>query len=589
MAVPRLQGVLQRLGDVAYAERIDSDDELGGALLEMLWPEHLTLSDVLAQLRPRRRRQLFGSYALFLRTMPDGVSENVLPRLMAWAHARVNAAEQLASESEESIPEGSESPDGPFAEDTDPSDKPHGQLDTDLLEAIVDRALAGESAFDHLDDVAALVWPRLRRFDSPPIPAPLDVLNADGIEPERSCSLRRALAQALITTMLNSEGAHRGDYWHLVNGWRGRAVWGQRARADEAVGLQPAERVALLGSDDFAWAMNAADAAQAAEDYTSAKAFGILASVLFDSQDVGSVELAYDRQDNPAWEHLRWAFGPVELDSEAASAMRSSHVARRRREPWSESEQFTARVREQLRVAADGDTDAFWQLMWNLQFDPHTGRGNVPLLKDDVASFPGMTVLGERAMDVLLEAAVRYLATEHDHAESWLGTSQWDKRAWAGYLALAALEAAGRLDDVPRRSWASWVGALVWFHAVPHNSGDRDRKRRLLATVAEIAPGSLATATARLVRGDLARGHDPWELQLIDPAWTSQLADVMAQLLNQVSLVLLHEHPSEVPGHAVHSPDEPPPVPDALELPDTQGLGIVRACPAGKGQASRPG
>jgi hypothetical protein len=62
----------------------------------------------------------------------------------------------------------------------------------------------------------------------------------------------------------------------------------------------------------------------------------------------------------------------------------------------------------------------------------------VPRLDDDISSFPGMTVLGEQAEDAVRDAAPRYLTTEDDHAASWLGTNRYDKRAWAGYLALAA-------------------------------------------------------------------------------------------------------------------------------------------------------
>ena len=262
--------------------------------------------------------------------------------------------------------------------------------------------------------------------------------------------------------------------------------------------------------------------------------------MIFDWRDAGSFELAYEQRDSPVAEQLRWAWKAVRLDSEQARTLRESFVATKdaQPEPWPELERFTARLRDQLAAAIEGDPEAFWRLLWGLQFDPQTGQAQVPRLDDDVLSFPGMTVLGEQAEHALREAGLRYLTAEHDHAMSWLGTNHYDRRAWAGYLALAALDAAGRLDDVPGDVWASWVGALVWFPAVPINAGDRNRKQRMLSVAARHAPGALATAVARLVRGNLVQGHSPLELELIDPEWAPELADVLVELLGEVATAL---------------------------------------------------
>jgi hypothetical protein len=52
------------------------------------------------------------------------------------------------------------------------------------------------------------------------------------------------------------------------------------------------------------------------------------------------------------------------------------------------------------------------------------------------------------------------------------------------------------------------------------------------------APAQLAAAVARLVRGDLARGQRPFELELIDPARSSDPADTFAMLLSELSTAL---------------------------------------------------
>jgi hypothetical protein len=591
LAVPRLRALLlDRLADEAYAAANDPDDELRGALLELLWPDHLALEEALAQLRPRRDRWLFGLYARFLRTMPDRVGETDIPRLLAWAQARMDAAPaatdaavERATAAEGLAPEGRQPLGEPAANDTDLSDMPIGQLDRDLLEGIIDRALAGESALAHINAVAPLLWARLRRFEPVALPAPLDVVDPAGVEPERARELRRALARALVALTLAAQGADLGEYRHLVTGWQGRrASWRQPTPAEEAAGLRPAQRHWLLDASDFQWALQAAVGAQAAGTFEMAKALGAVASGIFDWSDAASFEAAYEQRASPVSDQLRWIWEAVRIDSERARNLRESFLASRdlQPEPWPESERFTAQLRDRLAAAVAGDTGAFWQLLWGLQFDPQTGQAPVPRLDDDISSFPGMTVLGEQAEDAVREAALRYLSAEDDHAASWLGTDRYDKRAWAGYLALAALDAAGRLDEVPGDAWASWVGALVWFPARPVGAGDADRKQRMLSLAARHAPGALAAAVARLVRGDLARGHSPLELELIDPGWAPELADALFKLLGEVATALLRVPAEPDPadgqeeGPTAGAAEEPPgtestSVPDVVTLAAT--------------------
>ena len=71
-------------------------------------------------------------------------------------------------------------------------------------------------------------------------------------------------------------------------------------------------------------------------------------------------------------------------------------------------------------------------------------------------AFPGTEALGPNPVQSLITAAVRFLSNADDHAAEWLGTSRYDKRAWAGYLALALLERQGRLFEMPETAWRSW-------------------------------------------------------------------------------------------------------------------------------------
>lgn len=410
----RLKHVLNTLADASHASKVDPEDELRGTILNMLWPDHLRAEDMLVHLRPRRRRSLFGSYALFLRTMPDRLSEDDLTIVLTWAE-RASRKESTPGD-HDAIEEASLNTQGPEEQDLDPSELPVGRVDTDLIDALVDRALASERAEELLEAVSAIFRRRMQRHDDLSIPEPLDLVDANGKELDRSRELRRALALALLRQMANEGEVGPGDCWQLISGWRGTGLWRRRRNLDEA-GPRPGDRHALIESADLRWVLNVADDCLAHGQVALARALGVLASTIFDWSNVGDVDLVAGWQDNPAWEFLKWWFEPVRLDSPEADTMRQQSAWSRPREtgPWPEAEVFQERLRERFADARSGDSSAFWQLAWNLQFDPATGRGRHQLA-DRLLAFPGVSVLGDQASQGLVEAAQQYVRSEHDHS-----------------------------------------------------------------------------------------------------------------------------------------------------------------------------
>jgi hypothetical protein len=529
-AAPRLTTVLERLADVDYASQVDPDDELRGALLDMLWPRYIRTEQVLPHLRRRRNRNLLGTYFRFEQTFAPELPEEDLYAVLGWAKDQLDDRGRTpAVTSSDDDPQGPEQ--GPSGE------RPVGGLDIELLEGIVERGLTGPDAPDRVQIVAEIVRPRLDRFDHPPLPAPVDVEDQDGQEPATARDLRHALALSLVELCLTNETVNRAEIWEIIYGW-GAGPPALRLR-DTTIpeGLRRAHRGQLLTAADFAWAYHATSTASSGGDYKLAEALAQVAAFLFDPAHVSSSELIYANQDHPAWPYVKWWFEPVAVDSEQANLWRQAHGHRggdKEDEPWTGREEFTAKLNQWLVDAAAGDIDAFWRLAYQLQAEPATGKG-VHRNDDDLLNFPGVAALGGNHLDLLIEAAGHFLATGHDHAAEWLGTDRYDRRGWAGYLALALLERQGRLSDVPDHAWASWVGALVWFHAVPVNAGDRDIKIRLLARAAQHAAAQLADAAAKYLRGELMHGRFASEVDLIDPAWHEMLADTWSDLLVEIA------------------------------------------------------
>src|SRR5450631_1666341 len=111
---------------------------------------------------------------------------------------------------------------------------------------------------------------------------------------------------------------------------------------------------------------------------------------------------------------------------------------------------------EDLAKAKDGDTDAFWRLVWNLQLEPGAKTGQT-FQSDDIREFPGVRTLGTDPLPDLVDAAEQYVQNEVDHRDTWLGSNYWDYRAFAGYLALALLTRTEPLR-IPDYVWTKWLG-----------------------------------------------------------------------------------------------------------------------------------
>jgi hypothetical protein len=545
-AVPRLIDLLDRLADVDYATRLDPDDELRGSLLNILWPAHVSTERILPHLRRRRRRNLFGTYRVFQETFASKLPEEDASAVMDWATAQLE-------DDGESSDFRSVTDDIPEADDDLPFDRSIGRLDPELLEGIAERGLTGDGALNRVQHVAKLVRPRLERFDRPPLPTPIDVADEHGNEPPSVLNLRRALAQSLVELSIADGTFNRAFIWEIVDGW-GRDVRDQDEFITE--GIHRGNRKRLLAGADFVWAYEAASDASSAGNDALAEAFAQLAAYLLEDSDAASHDLVYANQDHPIWPYVKGRFDPTPLDREQSSLLseaRGPHDAAEEQPPWTEQESFVTKLNQRLADAAEGDPDAFWRLAWDLQAQPATGMLR-QRLDDDILDFPGIAVLPPDHLLMLLTAATRFLSNAHDHASEWLGTSRYDRRGWAGYLALALLERQGRLSEMADTAWPSWLGALVWFHSVSVNSGDRELKHRLLSHAAEHAAPQLADAAATYVRGELTQGQLAAEVELIDPGWQIDLTNTWIALLDTIAQAIAQSpQPRRADNDAPHA------------------------------------
>jgi hypothetical protein len=529
IAAPRLRTLLHTLHAVDGTPWPGELVGLEGTLLRLLWPHHLPLREMLRHVHPLRSPH-YGEYEHFLSEMADGVPIDDFAALLQWACERV-VEPAPASPAEPTMLGESDDSDAMLLA----VDEPIGQLPAKLLPSIVNRVLSSPAAHDHLTLVAELLWPQLRTYEHPPIPAPLDLLDDNGVEPEAIATLRRELATQLVLRVIADEpGRRKTDEWVIAHGWE--ATRRSTPFLSLPDGFRSAERTTLLDSTDFPWALDQADQARRAGQNDLAAALGRMARYLFDSNDPDAFALTYSRQDNPAWEHIRWVYEGVPLDGDLADAMRASA---RHSQPrvWDKSTEFIAAQRERLRIALTDDPNAFWILARNLQFDPLTGSEVHPD-NDDMRTFVGVNVLGDDADDKLVTAALSYLEHGHDHRDHWLGKGIIHWPAWAGCMAITLLHHTAKLDQITDNLWTAWAGALLSPFTFADSGTGRDRRKHLLRIAAQRVPTVVVALLRDLVHNDLARGERPLELGHFDADYSPHIADTMVTLIDQTATAL---------------------------------------------------
>lgn len=494
-AAPRMTAVLELLRDSERARNHDPDDELLGTLLDALYPHFLGLPQVLPHVHRPRNPNLFGMYRGFLVALPRRLPDGELAELLEWV------ASQPLSDDDEIGADSSES-------SARPTTGERSDLPIDFVFRVLDRVSTTTSVTKHVNGISAILRPLLFDARRPPLPVGLTLIDASGdLHPAA-----RALSRQLALNLAGSQARDgvtldRSDAWVLVSGWSPAPGW----RSNEYVpeGASSSSKSYLLDAEDLRWLYDAITDCPAADATGLARFLSEVANQVFDSTDDPLASFVYERQAHPAWSVLRSRFDPVPLDSEFAHMMRrhrQSELGQEQLRSDQEVEEAIGRLAAQLDAAAAGDTDAFWRFTHDCQADPRTGTGR-RRLDDEITTFPGFRALGQPALGRYHAASLHYLTIEDDRGDSWLGTGRFDWRAWAGYMALSALERAGLLNEIPADAWTHWIAALLWFPA--HETGPLERKKRLLARCAANADGSLAAGVADYTVREVKRGSVP--------------------------------------------------------------------------------
>ncbi|MCC3332976.1 hypothetical protein [Nocardia abscessus] len=529
-SVPALIEVLESLNSNAD-EPVDREHVLRGALLSLLWPNHIDLPTMLTSLR-NPPTHLYGTTTVF-RTFPRTVPDEQIADVLAWA--------QLAVCRPGSIETGFV-----FTDDYD------GES---LLDAIFDRALGAPAVEPHLEALAEVAMCLFQQNRDAPLPSSLQP-DASGDEPPRVRSIRRMLAQALVEAAAHTPLSPRQAAWMIVRDWKADSTVRWSTPADHPVRRQ------LLGTEDFAWAMDQVVAASSTSREPIIDIYGEMASFLFTRQDESAMALASNEQ-HPAWPYLK-RFVQPQPDAVEGRAPRRTPSTEEDQPRWSQPE-FLTDLKRILDEARAGDNGSMWLLVKRLQIDRQTGRRGNP--SGPMRAWPAAAGLDDPLSD-LAELAIRYLSAENDHADDWIekqDTGDW--RSWSGYALLTELDNDHRLGELPESAWASWTASILKEFVGASTSFDEPSRLRLLRLSASHAPKVLAWRMTQIAVSAHRHNRHPYELKPIDFGWDTELQRTGEQLLLQLSIAI-----GVLPGSALAQRLDDPYLHDFALVQDRDGI-----------------
>lgn len=458
---------------VIYPSPADTQDEIKGCALTLLWPKHLTVSELFVALTLSRRPEVFGTYRTFISThVAPHLRPDDLPHALAWVQNL----------------------------ETGPSPQ---AFNRDLEMA----ALADQIVLAAIENLAqplvtrALVGVLMQRFRSYYWSVYPDNGKQFDAALKQSADRRRLLIDAL-TRELNAD--------------RRDAVLVSR----------------LLTHEDLPWLVEQV-LRYAATDEIRARTFAVLAGVApIVIDDTKTFETLYEAsQRSPLIaEQFAWLLNPVDLASKEAANLRQYYEAARPQQKTSAKidPPPSKRIVKCLEELEAGSTEAWWHLNYWMLFD--SDRRQVGELQADLTKTPGWRDAGEPLRTRLIRAAEIYLCKADPNNDQWLGTDNLHRPSFAGYRAFRLLytESPSALEALDGSLWRRWAAIIV---AYPTDSDELPIQQALIALAyAQVRDDVLQTFDI-LAKRAIAKGEASWLRIELDKLYSCPSDDVLKSTL----------------------------------------------------------
>ncbi|WP_162909865.1 CHAT domain-containing protein [Aggregatilinea lenta] len=414
----------QQLKPLIYGDIDDDDDELKGASLLALWPDHLAAEELFAVLTPPKQSNFFGAYRMFLhRDTFERLGPADLPHALRWATAKVDRA--LGSPLER---------------------------DYALQNAIDEIVLIAWQYLDSpevLDGFVNVALARLREFH--PIAGQESYLVDDDRKPKiaefkselvTNHSKRHQILEAAIPSLLGY-----ADHLHFL--------------ADHVT--------PLVIPEDLEWLIGRFEEVETGDLQA---VFLELIQIAFYRWDANHLMIIFDamQKNKVLEEHFR-PFFVTNLDSAEARSSREHHqrmkeIEARREEarPQPPDPLPATLIAEQLEICETQDSGEWGRLSYNLIFE--ADGTNHFIYEPDITAMPGWQEADANTRTRILQAGIQYLKDQNPENEKWfyLGLIHWP--AIAGYRALMLVHKL--LPDEPileQEVWQKWASIIMAYRS----------------------------------------------------------------------------------------------------------------------------
>lgn len=559
-AAPHLSEIFRNISPIAATG--EEMEEFIGTLTDLLWPKYVDLSDVIRLVHPIREHHATGLYWWTMTRFPQLASEDDLGPLATFA---------LESTESSTI-------DNAGIEVTPPADvaalaqdSPTPQrIPSETITSIIERLLNSPDWRRHVATIATLISRRIQSQRDLIMPVALSLVSADTqVEDEETRARRLTLAEAIASSLLEvDQEVGNFETYQITSTWHKPGFSSQRVQVSPEQSVSDRQRI--IDSRDLKWLLERIDRHVADGQTSKATALGYLAGYVADLYDAETFELLYSRRDCIDWPRYSWFYDGIEVEGALAKSLRMNTQSERE---WTKADAYARTQRENLDAAVSGDSDAFWQLVKNLAFDPKTGRAGF-MNVSDMRKLPGAALWdAEQLTEQLVSAASRYLATEHDHRDTWLGLGVWDYRARAGLQAIQFLSHLDLISDLKDLDWDKWVGVIVDNFADYSSFSDDGFDARVLELATSAAAPALATSIRQLVRRSLARGAAVGDLRLLGASLRGDIGTVLLELAAEISAALQRHTIRKTQGRTV----APVSLDDDWDMPSSRDARVAAA------------
>ncbi len=457
------------------SEQEDPDDQIKGNALRVLWPDLLTVDDLLASLTPPRRKSLFGAYYVFLHyELGSGLRVEDLPAALAWA------AQQTGQ--------------------LDPLSHLWGAIDQILLKAWSNLdATPVLSAFAEFMLARTRPWDPVFRRNS--LKEREDPIAGDVLK-------RRQLLEAMV------------------------------AKTTDSQEMRSVQFLPLLRREDLTWLLQRL-CGEPSEDRQRIWAKLVQAIFNPENSGASDAVLSAATQNAILAQEMAGWIEPVNLTSPQAARARELYgpmiahqLPVRRGDDASVAQRRIAKLLDRIDT---GELDAWWGIDWHIVHDLDGTRTQVETAPD-LQTFPLWHALDQTLRERVREAAHRYVSERQGPREGEV--ERFSELACASYRAfrlVLELE-SGLVESLSSEVWSKWAQIFTRSSIALLDHRDQYQHLRLVRLAYQHAPEEMLTVFARTIDDTSQRDERAFIDEEIHACWDTRLAETLVTKLKDSTL-----------------------------------------------------